>query len=312
MADTNQTKPMKPFAKPVGEASAEKAFDAAVTAATQANMAVAGTVAKAVKAAKAPAKPKSAIEVAPAPAIELPQPVATPPAAAPVVAAAIAPAAVVAPVVKTAVRRSAKAATTVADQLGTAAKAAMADAVSIADRMSDAAEEAASAPTNTPVSVAYEPTSAPAKAAADTVKGLFKMATNPQMFGDMSDRAKGMFEKSSKMSEELVEFTKGNVEALVSSARVAAKGSEAMAQEAAEYGKKSFESATAAFKGMASVKSPTELFQLQSEFAKSSFDSAVAEASKVSENVLKLWGEMFQPLSNRYAVASEKMKVAAL
>ncbi|MEH3107991.1 MAG: phasin family protein [Sphingomonas fennica] len=152
-----------------------------------------------------------------------------------------------------------------------------------------------------------------APAASNPLKGYMTMATaapqNAQaMFGEINDRAKGMMEKTSRMGEEMVEFTKGNVEAIVASARVAAKGSEALVQDAAEYGKKSFEQATAAFKGLASAKSPTELFQLQSDYAKTSFDAAVAEASKTSEAMLKLMGEVFQPLSNRYAVASEKVK----
>ncbi len=131
-------------------------------------------------------------------------------------------------------------------------------------------------------------------------------------FGDVSARFKTAFEKSSKFGEEFVDFQKGNVEAIVASARVAAKASESFGQEAAEYGKKHFESATAAFKSFAAVKSPTELFQLQSEFAKSSFDSAVAEASRVSESLLKVAGEIVQPLSNRYAVAAEKFKATTL
>ncbi|WP_231639430.1 phasin family protein [Sphingomonas profundi] len=158
-------------------------------------------------------------------------------------------------------------------------------------------------------------------------KGLFDMATTfdsataapavatekmKAVFGGLNDRAKTAMEKSAKLGEEMTELTKGNVEALVASGKVAAKGAETMAQEAAEYGKKSFESATAMFKSLASAKSPTELFQLQSEFAKSSFDSAVAEASKLSEAWVKLAGEMVQPISNRYAVAAEKLKAAAL
>ena len=141
------------------------------------------------------------------------------------------------------------------------------------------------------------------KAVTDKVQALF---------GDFNERAKTAFEKSAKMGEELTDLTKGNVEALVASARVAAKGAEALSQEAADYGKKSFETATGALKSFAAVKSPTELFQLQSEFAKTSFDSAVAEASKFSEAWVKLAGDVFQPISNRYAVAAEKLKATAL
>ena len=128
------------------------------------------------------------------------------------------------------------------------------------------------------------------------------------MLGDMQGRVKSNLEKTAKMGEELVDFAKGNVEALMTSARVAAKASETLGQEAADYSRKSFEQATAAFKSFATVKSPTELFQLQSDYAKSSFDQAVAEASRLSEAMMKFAGEIAQPLSNRYAMAAEKMK----
>lgn len=163
----------------------------------------------------------------------------------------------------------------------------------------------------------------PAPLASANEEGTNDMATTSEtagfatdkfqsLFSDMGQRFKSSFEKSAKLGEEMVDLTKGNVEAVVASARVAAKGSEQLGQEAVDYGKKSLESAVAAMRGFASVKSPTELFQLQSEFAKSSFDSAVAQASKLSESMLKLAGEVAQPLSSRYAVAAEKIKSAAL
>ena len=93
---------------------------------------------------------------------------------------------------------------------------------------------------------------------------------------------------------------------------MAAKGGEALGQEAAEYGKKSFEGAIALLKSFTQVRSPTELFQLQSDYAKASIESAVTEASKTSESLLKLAGEVVQPLSNRYAVATEKLKAVSL
>ena len=119
-------------------------------------------------------------------------------------------------------------------------------------------------------------------------------------------------EKSVKMGEEMTELTKGNVEALVQSGRVAAKGAEALAQDVAETMKKHFESATATMKSFASVKSPTELFQLQSDAAKSYFDTAVADMSKFSEQMMKLAGDVAQPLSSRYSVAMEKVKATTL
>jgi phasin family protein len=142
-----------------------------------------------------------------------------------------------------------------------------------------------------------------APAGADTANEQMQ-----SMFGDVQSRAKTAMERGAKLVEEMNELTKGNVEAMMASGRVAAKGVESLGQGAAEYSKKSFESAAAAWKGMAAAKSPTELFKLQSDYARSSFDVAVAEGSRVSEAWLKLMGEIAQPLSTRIAVAAEKIK----
>ena len=130
-------------------------------------------------------------------------------------------------------------------------------------------------------------------------------------FGEFNERTKAAVEKSTKVAEELNDFAKGNLEAIVESSKITAKGLESFGQEAAEYSRKSFENATAVLKGLSSVKSPTEFFKLQSDFFRTSFDSYVAEASKNTEALLKLAGEAAQPLSNRVAVAAEKAKIAA-
>jgi phasin family protein len=64
-------------------------------------------------------------------------------------------------------------------------------------------------------------------------------------------------------------------------------------------------------KAFAGAKSPTDFFKLQSDYVRSAFDALVAETSKNAEAVLKLAGEVAQPLSSRAAVAAEKIKVAA-
>jgi phasin family protein len=128
------------------------------------------------------------------------------------------------------------------------------------------------------------------------------------VFGDVNAKAKEAFERNTKVAEELTELTKGNVEAFVASTKLAAKGAESLGQEVAEFGRKSFEDASAALKSFAEVKSPTDLFRLQSEFARAQFDAIVAEGSKLSETVLKLAGDVAEPLTSRYAVAAEKAK----
>lgn len=131
-------------------------------------------------------------------------------------------------------------------------------------------------------------------------------------FGDVNERAKTAVEKSAKVAEELTELTKGNVEAIVASSKIAAKGVETLGQEAADYGRRSFEEASAALKSFAEVKSPTDFFKLQSDYARSTFDSFIAESTKTSETVIKLAGEVAEPITSRYAVAAERVKTLAL
>jgi phasin family protein len=137
------------------------------------------------------------------------------------------------------------------------------------------------------------------KAVADRVQ---------EIFGDVNERAKTQIERNTRIAEELTELTKGNVEAIVASSKLAAKGVETLGQEVAEFGRKSFEEASAAVRSFAEVKSPTDLFRLQSEFARTQFDSLVAESSKMSEAMIKLAGEVFEPITSRYSVAAERVK----
>lgn len=130
-------------------------------------------------------------------------------------------------------------------------------------------------------------------------------------FADINEKAKAGVEKSTKALEEISDLAKGNVEALVESSRIAVKGVETLGQDAAEYGRLSFEKATATMKSLAAVKTPAEFFQLQSELFSSAFDGFAREAAKNSETVLKLAGEVVQPLSSRVSVVTEKVKSLA-
>jgi phasin family protein len=128
---------------------------------------------------------------------------------------------------------------------------------------------------------------------------------------EANDRAKTAMEKNAKIIEELAELGRGNVEAIVASSKVAAKGVETLSQDAANYSRARFEEATAAFKSFTDVKSATDFFKLQGDFARSAFDSAVAQSARMSENVLKLAGDVAEPLTSRYAVAAERVKTLA-
>jgi phasin family protein len=141
----------------------------------------------------------------------------------------------------------------------------------------------------------------------EKTKALFTGANT----AEYTEQAKGAMEKSAKMAEDFVAFGKGNIEALVESSKIAAKNVEALGQEAAEYAKTSFESATEAAKTLAAAKSPTEFMKLQGDYARTAFDTMIAEGSRSTERMLKMFGEFAQPISNRVAVATDKMKVSS-
>jgi phasin family protein len=193
-----------------------------------------------------------------------------------------------------------------------------------------AARKLAAKPVTKATRPAPQPAPKPVRAAAKAVRSLktgvktmanttSKAAETGQIaaeqfraaFGDVSERAKAAAEKSAKIVEELADLTRGNVEALVASSKIAAKGVETMSQDAAEYSRKSFEEASAVLKSFAEVKSATDFFKLQGDFARSAFDAAVAESARVSETVLKLAGEVAEPINSRYNVAAERVKTLA-
>ena len=130
------------------------------------------------------------------------------------------------------------------------------------------------------------------------------------VFGDVNERARTQIERNTRVAEEITELSKGNVEAFVASTKIVAKGLETVGQEVAEYSRKSFEDASAALKSFAEVKSATDFFRLQSDFARAQFDGFVAESSKLSETMIKLAGDVAEPLASRYSVAAERVKAA--
>ena len=134
------------------------------------------------------------------------------------------------------------------------------------------------------------------------------MTTGKAAMEQVAAKAKDAAEASVKSIEEMTDVARGNVEALLASARVAAAGFETLSQHISEVSRKSFESTTTVARAMTSAKTPNELFQLQSDFAKTQFDHAVAEFSKMTEMMVKLSGEVMEPVQNRVAVTTDKMK----
>ena len=126
------------------------------------------------------------------------------------------------------------------------------------------------------------------------------------LFAEANERGQEAVKRSQKVAEELADLARANVEALVESGRVAVEGARSIGQDVVATSRDGVEQAADAIRSFAEAKSPTEYLQLQGEFARQSFDRAVAESSKLTESLVKLAGEAFQPLSSRATANAER------
>ena len=126
------------------------------------------------------------------------------------------------------------------------------------------------------------------------------------IFADANERSQDLVKRSQKVAEELADLARANVEAVVEAGRVATEGARTIGQDVVAKQRNGYEQAADAIRSLAEAKSPTEYLQLQGEIARASFDRAVAETSKLTESLVKLAGEAFQPLSNRASANAER------
>jgi phasin family protein len=126
------------------------------------------------------------------------------------------------------------------------------------------------------------------------------------LFADANERSQELAKKTQKVAEELADLARANVEALVEAGRVASEGARSIGQDVVATSRDRVEQTADAIRSLAEAKSPTEYLQLQGEFARASFDRSVAETSKLTESLVKLAGEAFQPLSNRATANAER------
>ena len=134
------------------------------------------------------------------------------------------------------------------------------------------------------------------------------MTSGKAAMEQITAKSKEAVESSMKSIDEMTDMARGNVEAMLASAKTVQSGIEAMVAHISDVTKKSFDEASTIAKSMSGAKTPNEMMQLQTDFAKAQYDSAVAEFSKMTEMMVKLSGEAMEPMQNRIALATDKMK----
>ena len=127
-----------------------------------------------------------------------------------------------------------------------------------------------------------------------------------KLFAEAAERGEDAVKKSRKAAEEFADLYRSNIDAFVEAGRIAATGAQSLGQNMVAKSRDSIEQTANTVRSFAEAKNPTELLQLQSDFARSAFDRFVEDSSALTESVVKLAGEAFQPISNRASANVER------
>ena len=112
------------------------------------------------------------------------------------------------------------------------------------------------------------------------------------------------FEEANKKGKEAMDTVLKSYSSL-------AKGMQAIAAEAADYSKKSFEEGIAHFERLSSVRSLEAAFELQTSFVRNAYESYVAEATKIGEMYSDLAKDAYKSYEAPAARTAAPAKTAA-
>jgi hypothetical protein len=130
-------------------------------------------------------------------------------------------------------------------------------------------------------------------------------------FSKVQDQAKAAYEQGVAVFGDVKEFTRGNLDAVVESGKIAGAGLKQIGEGYVAEGRGAVATFNADIKELAAVKSPVDFFKLQSKIFGRNLGAAIDFHSKNAEAVLKLAKDSAEPLSKRVGVALEAVRKAA-
>ena len=111
-----------------------------------------------------------------------------------------------------------------------------------------------------------------------------------------------------KNFEDVQNFGKEGFEAWVASATAMTKGVQAVAQEVAEFSRKSLELSTQTFEKAATARSVERVVEVQQGYAKEAYEAALAQANKLGELYVATAKDAFKPFEASLAAFGIKPK----
>ena len=121
-----------------------------------------------------------------------------------------------------------------------------------------------------------------------------------QFPGMNTDAFKESFEKMNKSFEQVAEFQKESMDAMMSASTTVAGSVEKMSSEQVEFTKAGVEEGVKAAKAIASAKSPQEAFDINTEFFRTAFEKNMAQFNKVTEMMVSTSKDAVEPLTDSY------------
>ena len=120
-----------------------------------------------------------------------------------------------------------------------------------------------------------------------------------KLFADATGRGEELAKRSRKAAEELADITRANVDALVESGKIATSGAQSIGQQVLAKGRDNIDHAANTVRALAEAKTPADVLQVQSDFFRGAFDRLVEESATLTESLVKVAGEAFEPISTR-------------
>lgn len=95
--------------------------------------------------------------------------------------------------------------------------------------------------------------------------------------------------------EDIQKFSKEQVDSAVESAGAVSRGFQALASEAVDYSKSSFEAGTAALESLFAAKSLDKAVAVQSDYLRATYEGYVGQATKVGEIFADMAKSAYKP-----------------
>jgi hypothetical protein len=108
--------------------------------------------------------------------------------------------------------------------------------------------------------------------------------------------------------ESFQKFGKDNMDATLKTFGVVSQGAQAIAVEATDFAKKSFEQSTATLEKLVGAKTLDKAIEIQTDYMKSAYEGFVAQSTKIGQLYANLAKDAFKPFEGLVANGTKAAK----